>query len=78
MHVRVYSSMFACAFADALGFVLFFAETVYCNTAVVGDGSRHSSRGCDDARGRVIAHDVVRGFAVFSSSTQDVDLSIAN
>lgn len=60
------------------GFVLFFAETLYGNTAMVGDGTRHSRRACDDAGGWVVAHNVVRGFAVFSPSTQDVDLSITN
>ncbi len=60
------------------GFALFFAETLYGNAAMVGDGTRHSSRACDDAGGRVVAHNVVRGFSVFSSSTQDVDLSITN
>lgn len=60
------------------GFVLLLAETVYGDTTVVGDGPRHGSHARDDARGGVIAQDVVGGFAVLSSPTQDVDFPVAN
>lgn len=47
-------------------------------TAVVGDWPRHGGHPCDDACRWVVTQDGVGGFAIFPSSTEDEDLTVAH
>lgn len=48
------------------------------DTSVVGDGPGHGCHAGDDARGRVVALDGVRGLARLTPTTQDEDLAITH
>lgn len=48
------------------------------DTSMIGDGPGHGCHAGDDARGRVVALDGVRGLACLTPPAQDEDLSITH
>lgn len=58
--------------------LVFVAVAVDGHAAVVRDRPQHGRHSRDDACGRVVTHDAVRGFARFPSASKDEDLAVAH